>query len=75
VSYAAAFHHGRERQNFYDLTSLVARSAEASSPEPDFFSQNISSFSRGLSRVSSEEIVMRRNRDRIQQTVTYRWNP
>jgi hypothetical protein len=75
VTYAAGFHHDRERQSFYELSTLVGRSSAASAAGPDFFSRNISSLSRTFARVASEEIVQRRSRDRIQQTVTYRWTP
>jgi hypothetical protein len=75
VTYAAGFHHDRERQGFYEWSTLVGRSSAASAEGPDFFSRNISSLSRTFARVSSEEIVQRRSRDRIQQTVTYRWTP
>jgi hypothetical protein len=73
VSYAAAFSHTRERQDFYELTSLADHGTAAAQQEPQFFSQNISSFSRAFARVGSEEIVMRQSKDKIQQTVTYHW--
>jgi hypothetical protein len=41
--------------------------------EPQFFSQNIASFSSAFSGVASEEIVMRRSKEKIQQTVKYHW--
>jgi hypothetical protein len=75
LHYAAGFNHARERQAFYELTALVGRNAEASPDQPDFFSRNLTSLSRTFARVGSEEIVERRSRDRIQQTVTYRWMP
>lgn len=74
VSYAAAFNHARERENFYELTSLIDRGTAAPQQEPQFFSQNVSSFSRSLARVSSEEIVVQQTKDKILQTVTYRWS-
>jgi hypothetical protein len=73
VTYAAGFSHSRERQNFYEFTSLVDRGSGASGNEPQFFSRNLASFSRSFARVESEEVVMRQNKDRIQQTVTYHW--
>jgi hypothetical protein len=75
LHYAAGFNHARERQAFYDVSALVGRNAEASPDQPDFFSGNLTSLSRTFGRVGSEEIVERRSRDRIQQTVTYRWTP
>jgi hypothetical protein len=78
VSYAAGFSHSRERPNFYKFSSLVDRGSasqagEHSEREPQFFSENIASFSRTFSRIDSEEVVMRQTHDKIQQTVTYRW--
>jgi len=80
VSYAAGFSHARERQNFYDLTTVADRSAVAARSsgsqqrEPQFFSDNLGSFSRSFARVASEEIVTRQTKDRMQQTVTYHWS-
>jgi hypothetical protein len=73
VSYAAGFNHSRERQNFYKFTSLVDQQSVAKEGEPQFFSQNMASFSRAFARLDSEEIVTRQTKDKIQQTVTYRW--
>ena len=75
VTYAAAFSHAKERENFYKLTSLLDQNARSTEQEPQFFSQNISSFSRSLSKMESEEVITRRTKDKIQQTVTYRWIP
>jgi hypothetical protein len=74
LSYAARFNHAAERQNFYQLTSLLDRQVAAADQEPQFFSKNIASFSSAFAKVDSEEIVMRRSKDRIFQTVTYRWS-
>jgi hypothetical protein len=73
VTYAAAFSHARERENFYKLTSLLDQNARATEQEPQFFSQNIASFSRTFSNLESQEVLTRATKDRIQQTVTYRW--
>ncbi|HET9837690.1 MAG TPA: hypothetical protein VFR84_05590 [Candidatus Angelobacter sp.] len=73
VTYAGAFSHARERENFYKLTSLLDQNARATEQEPQFFSQNIASFSRTFSNLESEEAITRQTKDRIQQTVTYRW--
>jgi len=75
VTYAAAFSHARERENFYQLTSLLDQNARATEQEPQFFSQNIAGFSRSFSKLQSEEVITRQTKDRIQQTVTYRWIP
>jgi hypothetical protein len=78
VSYAAGFSHTRERQNFYAFSSLADRSSTTAGTsgvrEPQFFSENIGSFSRTFARLDSEDIVTRETKDRIQQTVTYRWS-
>jgi hypothetical protein len=73
VSYSAAFSHSRERQSFYEFTSLVDKNAASDGSEPPFFSRNMVSFSRTFAKVDAEEIVTRQTKDRIQQTVTYRW--
>ena len=73
ASYAAGFSHSRERQNFYKFSSLVDQQSAARDAEPQFFSKNMASFSRAFAKLDSEEIVTRQTKDKIQQTVTYRW--
>lgn len=73
--YAAGFSHSRERQNFYKLSALIDQSARAVDKQPQFFSQNIASFSRSFAKLDSEEVIVRQTKDKIQQTVTYRWMP
>jgi hypothetical protein len=75
ATYAAGFSHARERQKFYEFTSLVDQPSAARGAEPQFFSQNIASFSRAFAKLESEEIITRQTKDKIQQTVTYRWMP
>src|SRR5438270_1507249 len=75
VVYAAGFSHARERQNFYKLSALLDQSARSTDAEPQFFSQNVASFSRSFSKLESEEVITRQTKDKIQQTVTYRWIP
>jgi hypothetical protein len=75
ATYAAGFSHARERENFYKLTALLDQGARSTESEPQFFSQNIASFSRTISKLESEEVITRRTKDKIQQTVTYRWIP
>ena len=75
VSYAAAFSHSRERQNFYKFTSLIDQQSAEREAEPQFFSHNMASFSRTFKKLESEEIITHKTKDRIQQTVTYRWMP
>lgn len=72
AGYAAGFSHARERENFYKFSSLVDQQS-AREAEPQFFSQNMASFSRAFAKLDSEEIVTRQTKDKIQQTVTYRW--
>src|SRR6266481_2484176 len=79
VSYAAGFNHTRERKNFYDLAKLADQNAansnaSGSQREPQFFSDNIGSFSRAFASLDSEEVITRTSKDKIQQTVTYRWS-
>jgi hypothetical protein len=75
VIYAAGFSHARERQNFYKFTSLLDQGARATEAGPQFFSQNIAGFSRSFAKLESEEVITRQTKDKIQQTVTYRWIP
>jgi hypothetical protein len=75
ATYASGFSHARERENFYKLTALLDQSARETNTEPQFFSQNIAGFSRTLSKLESEEVLTRQTKDKIQQTVTYRWIP
>ena len=75
VTYAAAFSHAPERENFYKLTALLDQGTRSTEGEPQFFSQNIASFSRTFSKLESEEVTSLSTKDRIQQTVTYRWIP
>jgi hypothetical protein len=76
----AGFHHARERENFVRLTRLLDRTGAtprgfgASEPYPQFFSDNLASFSATLAGVSSQTIVVRDASDRVLQTVTYEWS-
>lgn len=75
ATYSAGFSHSRERQNFYKFSTLVDQRSITKDAEPQFFSQNMASFSRAFAKLDSEEIITRQTKDRIQQTVTYRWMP
>jgi hypothetical protein len=74
------FHHARERENFSRLTRLLdrpganPRGAAPSEPYPQFFSDNLASFSAALAGVSSQTIVIRDASDKVLQTVTYEWS-
>jgi hypothetical protein len=78
--FVAGFHHARERENFARLTGLLDRpslnpgGAPASEPNPQFFSDNLASFSATLAGVSSQTIVVRDASDKVFQTVTYEWS-
>ena len=73
--YAAAFTHSRERENYYKFFRLADQLQASAESEPQFFSRNVASFSRSFANLDSEEIVTRQTKDKIQQTVTYRWLP
>ncbi len=74
------FHHARERENFSRLTRLLdrpganPRGAAPSEPYPQFFSDNLASFSATLAGVSSQTIVIRDASDKVLQTVIYEWS-
>jgi hypothetical protein len=75
----AGFHHAREWENFARLTGLLDRPSAnpggaPSEPNPQFFSDNLASFSATLAGVSSETIVVRDASDKVFQTVTYEWS-
>jgi hypothetical protein len=76
----AGFHHARERENFARLTGLLdhananPKGAGASEAYPQFFSDNLASFSSVLAGVSSQTIVIREASDRVFETVTYEWS-
>jgi hypothetical protein len=76
----AGFHHARERENFARLSGLLDRpnanpgGAPTSEPNPQFFSDNLASFSATLAGVFSETIVVRDASDKVFQTVTYEWS-
>jgi hypothetical protein len=75
----AGFHHARERENFALLTGLLDRPSAnpggaPAEPNPQFFSDNLASFSATLAGVSSETIVVRDASDKVLETVTYEWS-
>ncbi len=78
--FVGGFHHARERENFSRLTRLLdrpganPRGAAPSEPYPQFFSDNLASFSAALAGVSSQTIVIRDASDKVLQTVTYEWS-
>jgi len=76
----AGFRHSLERENFARLTGLLDRpgggpaGAAPSEAYPQFFSDNLASFSTALAGVSSQTIVIRDASDKVLQTVTYEWS-
>ena len=77
LTYVAGFNHARERENFYELSGIIDRSAAANKPysyyAPTFFSHNMGGLSRILSRMESERVLEREEGDKVYQTVTYSW--
>jgi hypothetical protein len=76
----ASFHHVRERENFARLTGLLDRAnanaggGPRAEGYPQFFSDNLASFSATLAGVSSQTVVVREAGDKLLQTVTYEWS-
>jgi hypothetical protein len=76
----AGFNHARERENFARLTEVLDRpranrgGSAASEAYPQFFSDNLASFSTVLAGVSSQTVVVRDAGDKVLQTVTYEWS-
>ena len=78
--YYARFDHSHERQNFYQLFSLIDRPSRNNAGNyedrtPQFFSQNIASLSKTLASVKSQSIVARRKGGVETQTVRYECLP
>jgi hypothetical protein len=72
AQYAASFNAARERANFEKMTRLIDYTATPDAREPRFFSENIASLGRTLSRVASSSIVVRDTGREVNQTVIYR---
>ncbi len=76
----AGFNHQRERDNFARFAGLVDRPNGAASGttgaerEPQFFSDNMGSFSKALAAASAERIEVRNDGGKVRQTVTYEWS-
>jgi hypothetical protein len=65
--YIAGFRHTAERANFEKMMAAL----DYGKPQPTFFSGNIASLSRVLSRVSTESIVIHDRGGSLTQTVVY----
>jgi hypothetical protein len=80
ADFLGGFNHQRERSNFARFTSLVDRPSVGESDaqntrlQPQFFSQNMASFSRTLAGVSAERIEVHSEGGKVRQTVTYEWS-
>ena len=74
----AGFNHKRERQNFSRLADLVDRPGAPaygnSEHRVEFFSGDIASLSNTLADISSEEIEVRSEGNKVRETVSYRWS-
>lgn len=77
AAFLAGFNHAGERAQFVALTRLLddqnVRWTRNAGRPPSFLAGNVGSLSSVLSRVSSEEIVVRDSGDKVLQTVTYEW--
>lgn len=75
----AGFNHQQERANFARFSNVVDRpnativNAENRRGEPQFFSNNMASFSSTLAAVSGEKIEVRSEGNNERQTVIYEW--
>lgn len=80
AAFIAGFNHSRERANFARFSGVVDRPnlAQSNVPaierQPQFFSENVASLSSTLAGVSSENIRVRVDGDKVMQTVTYEWS-
>jgi len=80
AEFLGGFNHQRERSNFARFTGLIDRPSVGDSEvqnaehQPQFFSENMASFSRVLAGVSAERIEVRSEGGKVRQTVTYEWS-
>jgi hypothetical protein len=78
MEFFAGFNHSHERQNFSRLANLVDGPAAASyanaEHQPQFFSGNTASLSGTLADVSSEQMEVRSESNKVRQTVKYEWS-
>ncbi len=79
AAFVAGLNHERERGNFARFSGVVDRPNLAQSHvpgmerQPQFFSENMASLSSTLAGVSSENIEIRVEGDKVLQSVTYEW--
>jgi hypothetical protein len=78
--FIAGFNHSHERENLGHFAALLDGPNRFDPKyyggvrQPQFFSDNIASLSSTLAGVSAENIVIRENGSKVQQTVTYEWS-
>jgi hypothetical protein len=77
AAYIAGLNHATEREAFAKMMKLIdepnRQGSRLSAREPEFFSDNVASLSQSLAGVRSESVRLRRENNRILQTVTYEW--
>ena len=79
AEFFAAFDHARERENFVGFSTVVDRPNLTTNSEqdtervPQFFSGTVASVSSSWSRIAAENIVIRGDKEKVRQTVTYTW--
>jgi hypothetical protein len=74
--YAAGWRHARELPNFERLMRLIDFPQTRTSPgEPMFYSENMASFGRVLSRVQSASIIVHDAGTMLSESVVYRLTP
>jgi hypothetical protein len=80
AEFFAGFNHDRERTNFarfaevVDRPSVVANTGQDAERQPQFFSETVASLSGSLAKVARENIMVRGDKDKVHQTVTYEWS-
>lgn len=70
------FNHQREGANFARFSQVVDRPSTTANSEanaPQFFSGTMASLSGSLVSPANESIVVRADKDKVRQTVTYQW--
>ncbi len=78
--YLASFRHGAERQRLFQMTGLIDRAGATPAEQPDqrtpeFFSENVASFSGVLQRFGAATVARRDEGDKLTETVTYSRQP
>ena len=80
AEFFGGFNHEGERANFSRLTDVVdhpssgAGNGQDTTREPQFFSGTIATISSSWKSLATERIVIRADKDKVHQTVTYQWS-